>query len=103
MTIEEIKRDLKEIRYYYSRIKDFDKAEKQIGANSFIEKINRYNEAARGAPPRLYDLYNALYLNNFTQEDFAFEIDYTPVHVSRMNKELILFLQKKLKGGESDG
>ena len=43
------------------------------------------------------------YVNNLTQEDFAFEIGYTPVHVSRMNKELILFLQKKLEGCERDG
>ena len=102
MTINDIKNDLKEVRYYYNRIKDFDKAEKQIGANSFIEKINRYNEAARDAPPRLYDTYNGLYVNNLTQEDFAFEIGYTPVHVSRMNKELIFFLQKKLEGCERD-
>ena len=103
MTIEEIKRDLKEIRYYYSRIKDFDKAEKQIGANSFIEKINRYNEAARDAPPRLYDTYNGLYVNNLTQEGLAFDMGYTTVYINLLNKRLLSFLQKKLKGGESDG
>ena len=97
MTIEEIKEDLKDVRYYYSRISAFGEAEQVIGTSSIVEKIKRYNEAVRDAPPRLYDVYNGLYVNNFTQEGLAFEMGYTSVYIQKLNKDLLTFLKEKFE------
>ena len=43
MTIKEIRSDLQEIRYYYSRKEMFDKAAESIVKNSVIEKVMKYN------------------------------------------------------------
>ena len=97
MTIEEIKEDLKDVRYYYSRKKAFADAEQIIGTSSIVDKVKRYNETVRDAPPRLYDVYNGLYVNNLTQEGLAFDMGYTTVYIQKLNKELLAFLQARIK------
>ena len=71
MQTETIKEDLKGIRYYYARRKLFEKASNTIGENLILQKIDTYNKAIRTAPPRLYDLYVSLYLENNTQESLS--------------------------------
>ena len=56
-----IRDDLKEIKYYYAHKEIFEKASKHIGEHACIEKINKYNDAIRFAPARLYELYVSLY------------------------------------------
>ena len=96
MTIEEVKEDLKDVRYYYNRKAAFGEAEQVVGVNSIVDKVKMYNEAARNAPPRLYDVYNGLYVNNFTQEGLAFEMGYSSVYIQKLNKDLLAYLLKEI-------
>ena len=50
MTRQEIMKDLREIRYYYSRKKGFDELKNEIASNIIAEKVQRYNDAVRCAP-----------------------------------------------------
>lgn len=101
MTTEEIRRDLKEIRYYYSRKKRFDGYAEQISQNVTARTAERYNEAVRNAPPQLYEIYACLYVRNYTQESLGNELGYTLQHINALNKRLLLFLQNELKDEEN--
>lgn len=96
MTLAQIREDLKDVRYYYSRKSMFEEAVKTVGGNNVTEKVLKYNDAVRTAPPRLYDLYVSLYVKNFTQEGLSIELNYTPEYIQMQNKKLLLFLQSKL-------
>lgn len=48
MTIQEIRRDLRAIRYYYSKQKEFDKAAETIGESKVVETIKRLQTPLRG-------------------------------------------------------
>lgn len=60
--LDKIRSDLKEIRYYYSRKAMFDECKNVVIGSSITEKVRRYNEAVKSAPPQLYDLYMMLYV-----------------------------------------
>ena len=104
MTANEIRDDLKEIKYYYSHKDIFEKASKYIGAHSCIEKIHKYNDIIRNAPVRLYEIYVSLYLENFTLESLADKEGYSYVHIQRIHGQLVKFLEEKLneKGDQND-
>ncbi len=91
-----IRDDLKEIKYYYAHKEIFEKASKHIGEHACIEKINKYNDAIRFAPARLYELYVSLYLENHTLESLADKEGYSYVHIQRTHGKLIKFFQEKL-------
>ena len=55
--LDKIRSDLKEIRYYYSRKAMFDECKNIVIGSSIMEKVRRYNQAGKTAPPRLYDMY----------------------------------------------
>ena len=97
MDLSVIREDLKDIRYYYSRKELFDKASAyRVGKSTIEDKVNKYNDAICSAPPRLYDLYISLYLQNHTQESLSEKLGYTFEYVSRLNTQLVRFFQKKL-------
>lgn len=96
LTLKKIREDLREVRYYYSRQDLFEDAFKKIVSNAVLEKVERYNEAVKTAPPRLYDLYLNLYVKNYTQEGLSIEQNYTPEYIQMLNKKLLLFLQSKI-------
>lgn len=95
MTPTTIRNDLKEIRYYYSRLSVFDKALENVGKNVILEKIEKYNKAICLATPRLYDLYVSLYLQNNTQDSLSEKLGYTIETISRLNSQLVKFFQKE--------
>ena len=95
MTLNEIREDLKDIRYYYSRKHLFDSVVSEIGYNSIQLKLQKYNEAVREAPPKLFDLYVCLYIHNNTQESVSVELHYTPEYIQMLNKKLLKFFQEK--------
>lgn len=41
MTIQEIKSDLRTIRYYYSKQKEFEKAAETVGTNKIAETVEK--------------------------------------------------------------
>lgn len=97
MTVEKIREDLKEIRYYYSRKELFDEGTRCVAPNSILEKVRRYNDAVKTAPPKLYDLYISLYVKNNTQEGLAYDMHYTSVYIYLLNKKLLQFLKETMK------
>lgn len=96
MPLSTIREDLKDIRYYYARKDKFDEAFKATGQNDVVDKVRKYNDVIKSAPPRLYDLYISLYLKNNTQESLADELCYTTEYIQMLNKQLLKFLQTKL-------
>ena len=96
LSLKKIREDLREIRYYYSRKEMFDEAFRQVASNAVSEKVRRYNEAVKTAPPRLYDMYISLYVKNYTQEGLSIELGYTPEYIQMQNKKLLLFLQSRI-------
>lgn len=96
MTIPEIRKELKEVRYYYSRKPIFDRAMREVSNQSILELVKKYNSAVSTAPPKLYDIYISLYVNNNTQEALSEELDYSPDYVHKLNNKLVKFLQEQL-------
>ena len=99
ITMQKIREDLKEVRYYYARKELFDEAFAKIGKNKVLSKVEKYNQAVISAPPMLYDVYMNLYVRNYTQEALSIEMNYTPEDIQMLNKRLVLFLVEKLKEG----
>ena len=95
-SLDDIREDLKDVRYYYMRKNVFDSSVKSVGRNIIREKVDRYNSAIIFAPPKLYDLYVGLYVNGNTQDGYATEIGYTSKYIQKRNKELLRFLQENL-------
>ena len=93
LTLKQIRDDLKDIRYYYSRKEAFENGFRMIGSNDIVGKAKRYNTAVQSAPTRLYDIYVGLYARNLTQEALSVELCYTPEYIQILNKRLLLFLQ----------
>ncbi len=94
--IREIRNDLRAIRYYYSKQKEFEKAAETVGANKIAEIAKRYNQAVINAHPRLYEVYVELYVHNNTQETLAFDLDCSTEYVKRLNRQLYEFFAEQL-------
>ncbi len=93
LTVDEIRKDLLDIRYYYTRKSVFDNSGI---ANQITEKVKRYNAAVRTAEPRLFDLYVCLYIKNQTQEGAASELCWSTVYVQKLHTRLVLFFHAQL-------
>lgn len=100
MNLDEIRKELKEVRYYYARRAVFDKALREVGNKSIMDLVNKYNNAVNTAPPKIYDIYISLYVNYYTQEKLSEELNYSPDYVRKLNKELLKFLQEKFNEQE---
>lgn len=100
ITIEQVREDLKEIRYYYAQLKDVDRVSKSVGGSERRAMVERYNAAVCKAPIRLYHLYGALYVDNNTQLVVALDWDCSVDYIKRLNKQLCKFLQEELNKEE---
>ena len=92
ITSEQIRNDLREIRYYYAR-----KDKLALPIKKIAEK---YNSIVREAPLRLYDVYACLYIRGQTQEELASELGYTPQYIRKMIIQLLAYFKKKLNETE---
>lgn len=101
LPLEQLREDLKEIRYYYARKEIFDSAVRTLGLDEMLAKADKYNQAARQAPPTLLDLYISIYLQNKTQVSLASDLGYSTEYVRNKHNELLAFLQTKLTEGEA--
>ncbi|MDE6441757.1 MAG: hypothetical protein K2L12_03270 [Clostridia bacterium] len=97
MTVQEVRKDLRAIRYYYSKQKDFEKAAETVGANRVAGIAQRYHRIVTNASPRLYEVYVQLYLRNNTQETLAFDWDCSTEYIKRLNKQLYEFIIDQFK------
>lgn len=94
-TAKSIRADLKEIRYYMSRKKVFDKSSCSVGKNTIEDKLKIYNQYICNATPRLYDIYVCLYLENNTQESLAEKFGVSLEYMCRLNGMLVNFFLEK--------
>ena len=92
-----IRQELKDIRFYFSRKKSFDKASMELGNNLVATKIMKYNVAIKNATPRLYDLYYSLYIDNNTIQSLADKYCFSYGYVKNLNTKLISFFTEKFK------
>ena len=92
ITRDEIRNELRDIRFYYSRKAMFDESFKATGGNCVSELVNKYNEVMKYAPTKLYGIYVCLYVYGRTQENVANEMTYTPFYVYKLNNNLVEFL-----------
>ena len=81
MTTEEIRAELQDVRYYYSRKAMFDRAEACVAKNAAVALAEKYGNAVRDAPPRLYDIYVTLYVENNTQASAAEKWGYSEGYI----------------------
>ena len=93
---EIVRRDLRDIRYYYSRKVELDEAARLLGTLPVMRTVEKYNCAIREAPLRLYDLYVSYYLRGQTQESIAMDLGYTPQYIRRLVNELFTYFQKNI-------
>ena len=97
MTVDELRKDLLDIRYYYSRKAMFDRAADCVAKNAAIALAERYNGVIWNAPPRLYDVYASLYVRGFTQEALAAELNFSVEYIQMLNVRLVKFLQTRIE------
>lgn len=96
MTLNQIRDDLKEIRYYYSMKELFDSAANTVKPIALLDKVGRYNEAMKTAPGRLFIVYVSLYVQNNSQTALADDWGFTREYIKDLNQKLVEFLQKAL-------
>ena len=93
---DQVKKELREVRYYFSRKANMDALSADAGNSLSKALADKYVAAIRSAPGRLYDLFGCLYIQNKTQEIVAAELCYSEKHIRRMNGELINYFAKKI-------
>lgn len=95
-SLNEIRKDLRDIRYYYARKDMFDESFSNTGDNCILQTVKLYNAAVCAASPRLYELYVELYLKNKSQASVASEHGFTVEYVQRLHTKLIKLIQNQL-------
>ena len=95
---ERVRRDLKDIRYYYARKAILDSVKGDVGINKVRNMVDRYNQIILNAPLYLFDLYICLYIKGYTQDKMAVELNVSSQYVQSQNKKLIAFLQTHYDG-----
>lgn len=96
MTIEQVRKDLADIRYYYSMETVFKKSSSLIVPKLFMEKVEKYSKAMSMSNPRLFTVYVALYVQNNSQQTVADDWCRSREYVRQLNKDLCEFLVKTL-------
>ncbi len=105
ISLDKIREDLKDIRYYYARKEIFDLVSSDVGVCKVRDTVDLYHRAILSAPARLFDLYVCLYTKGYTQEGLSVELGLTPEYVQMQHKQLLLFLQARFEDSpnEEDG
>ena len=102
ITVDEVRNELKEIRYYYSHKDSIDNASKIIGENILMKRVKLYAEVIMSAPAKLYELFYSLYVFGHTQQSLADQMCYTREYVRLANCDLIKFLTNELNKKEEN-
>ena len=96
-TDNQIREDLKDIRYYYSLQKVFEQGAKYVRPVAVLQMVDRYNNSMQNAPAQLYALYVSLYIQNNSQTALAEEWGYARPYIRDLNDKLVSYLQNNLK------
>ena len=92
MTLKQVKKDLQDIRYYYTHKAMFDKAENTGFKSEAVRKSEEYGRLMSKATPRLYVLYYLLYMEGKTQYAAALEQNVTEGHIRNTVRQLQQYL-----------
>ena len=90
-TIENVRKELSDIRHYYANIKDFERANTVIGKPSALNMVEQYNRHIKNAPLKLFNLYVCLYLNNNSQETVSIDWGCSVGYIKVLNRKLYEF------------
>ena len=93
---EQIKAELANIRYYYSRKDTFAKAFDSVGQNGILGTVTRYNQSICMAPPRIYEVYVCLYIECCTYEAAAERLGYSVSYIYKSNKKIVDFFYEAM-------
>lgn len=96
ITANQIRADLKEIRYYYSMRDLIDKSAREVKPIVLLNKVARYSKAMENAPARLYVVYVSLYMNNKSQPALALSWGFSEEYIRELNVKLIDYLKTVL-------
>ena len=100
MTIQEIKDELQEVKYYYGHKAMFDRALSTVSKNKVLEKVARYNDLVREAPAQIFGLYVAIYTENNTQLAVALDWGLSEGYIKNLNRKLCEYLLEKINEKE---
>jgi len=93
---KEIRKDLRQIRYYYTRIQNKCVGTKVGVLNAIEELVQKYNAAIKNAPVQSYDLYCAMYIEGNTLDDLADKWGFDRSTMHKYHKALVAYLQSKI-------
>ncbi len=102
MTLEQVRNDLKEIKYYHSHRKMLETSFAYTGQNVFVEKLERYNKSVCNAPLKLHEVYVGLHIDGYSQEELAERLGVTRVYIYQLNKELVSYFAANLTQGGAE-
>ena len=100
MTIQDIKDELQEVKYYYGHKAMFDRALSTVSKNKVLEKVARYNDLVQDAPAQLFGLYVAIYTENNTQLAVALDWGLSEGYIKNLNRKLCEYLLEKINEKE---
>lgn len=96
MTIEQVRNDLHDIRFYYANKKLFEEIKKNLPPNEIEGKAIKYSLLISEASPKLYLLYSALYVLGKTQVDIANEWCMSIGSIKNLSVKLNEFLHERI-------
>lgn len=96
MTIEQVRNDLKELRYYYIYKTKFDNFFKMIGNHIICEKSKFYSNIILSAPLRIVDYYYESVVQGKTQETIAMESNYSVQNTCLICKQMTDYLMNNI-------
>ena len=92
-TIETIKTELKEVKYYYAMCALFanDKHTRILPPENVVNMVKDYGRRISHAPIRLRLAYDNLYRLGKRQKDYAQECGVTDKYIQILNKRIVVY------------
>lgn len=91
MTIQDVREDLKLIRYYYQRKAEFERMKNVVVSPVVTELVDKYLTAVSRADIQLYYLFFQLYVECYTQEALAVKEGRSLMCIRKQHKKLCEF------------
>lgn len=96
MTIEQVRKELRDVKLYYSRKELVEGACEDEFIRRIKANVQKYDLLILKASDNLYKVYKAMYLQGKNQEKSADELSYSVRNVQRLHNELLLFFANNL-------
>lgn len=100
--LNQVKKDLQNIKFYYSQLREIDISKQTVNYNTFTKKVNLYSQAIDKAEPIFYRLYTSIYVEGLSLNETAEEIGLSYRSVLQKNKELKDFFVKYFTANQID-